>query len=144
MVDLAHIQALFSFPLCRLLLAHVRLDKLSSVYSSTCGHRHPDTDTWKHSARSPVHMHSRRVFPCLCLFPFSFLNTHTHARAHTRAHKHHVPTLDKCSKTNFSATESPPLPNARAVQRLGWLAIGRSEASLVGDWPERAPGAQRQ
>lgn len=67
-----------------------------------------------------------------------------HTHSHTHAHKRHVPALDKCSKASFSATESPSLPKAHAVQRLGWLVIGRSEASLVGDWPEAAPSAQRQ
>lgn len=76
--------------------------------------------------------------------PFSILNIRAHTHAHTHACKRHVIALDKCSKANFSATESPSLPKALAVQRLGWLVIGRSEASLVGDWPEAASGAQRQ
>ena len=136
MVDLAHIQALFSFPVCRLLLAHVPLDKLTS---STCEHVRTLMPT--HGSTLPALSCTctlANVFPCLYLFPFSILNT----RAHT--HKRRVPALDKCSKANFCATESPFLPKAHAVQRLGLLVIGWSEASLVGDWPETAPGAQRR
>ncbi len=71
-------------------------------------------------------------FPSLSLSLFSL------------SHTHHVPTLDECSKANFTAAESPSLPEAPLVQRLDRLAIGRSEASLVGDWPAKAPGARWQ
>lgn len=81
------------------------------------------------------HTHTHHVFLSIPVsLPLFSTDTHTH--------RHHVPALGECSKANFTTTESPSLPGAPLVQRLDRLAIGRSEASLVGDWPAKAPGAR--